>query len=149
MENIFMKNLPDFTKVNYFPKNEAFFNNAISATKELVDINARYASEVLETSVGFANLYVEGSEKQYQVVSDVKDVKDYTSKQSALVEEYSAKVAEIAEENIKLAQDVSEQYQSWFKKNFEAAEVVAKEAAEEVQKATTKTAAKKTAKKAA
>jgi hypothetical protein len=149
MENYFFKNMPDFSNVNYFPKNDAFFNTAVSATKELVDINAKYASEVLQKSIGMANLYVENSEKQYQAASEVKDIKDFSATQSALVEDYTARITEVAEANMKIAQGATEEYQAWFKKNFEAAEVVAKEAAEQVQKATTKPAAKKSAKKAA
>ena len=148
MENYF-KNLPDFTNMNYLPKNDAFFNTAIAATKELVDINAKFASEVLETGIGFANLSVENSEKQFKVVAEVKDAEDFSARQTVLLEEYSAKVSEVAEHNIKVAQDAGEVYTAWFKKNFEAAEVVAKEAAEEVQKVAAKKPATKRTKKAA
>lgn len=149
MKNYFFKDLPDFSNFNTFAKNDVFFNTAINATKELVDLNAKFANAVLNSGVDFADFYVESSEKQYKATADVKDINDYTAKQTAFVEEYSSKLAEVAESNIKMVQDASEEYAAWFKKNFEAAEVVAKEAAEEVTKAAKPVAAKRTTKKAA
>lgn len=119
---------------------------AIAATKELVDINSKMMGKVLDAQISLANLYVESSEKQLATIQAADDPKDYMAKQAALLEEYSAKLADAAQANVKLAQEVSEELKGWFEKGVKTADKAVKKAAAEatpIKAAPKKPAAKK------
>lgn len=105
--------------------------NSIEAAKALVDINGKLMSKVLEGQVALANLYIEGSEKQLDAASASTDPKEFLATQTALVQEYSAKLSEFAESSAKLAEETSQELKSWFEQGLETSK-------EEVKKATTK-----------
>ena len=120
MQTQVFKNVPDFTRLI----DPAIFDNAISATRELVEINARLMERYLENQVNLANLCVESGEKQLKVNSAVTDPQDFTEKQSELYEEYRVKFSEMTGNNIKLAQDAGEEYVAWLKRNMPNKEAV-------------------------
>lgn len=120
MQTQFFKNFPDMTRL----VDPAIFDNAISATRELVKINGRLLEKYLENQISLANLCVEGGEKQLKVSSTVTNPQDFTEKQSELFEEYREKFSEVTGNNIKLAQDAGEEYAGWFKRNIPTAEAV-------------------------
>ena len=97
----------------------AYGKDALSAAKELVEINSRLMSKVLESQIGLANLYVEGSEKQLDVAKASSDAKVFIASQTALVEEFSGKLTEVAQANAAVAQQVSEELKVWFDKGVE------------------------------
>lgn len=102
---------------------------AIAATKELVDINSKMMGKVLDAQISLANLYVESGEKQLATIQAANDPKEYMAKQAALLEEYSAKLADAAQSNVKLAQEVSEELKDWFEKGVKTADKAVKKAA--------------------
>lgn len=114
MQTQIFKNFPDMTRL-FDP---AIFDNAISATRELVEINGRLMERYLENQINLANLCVEGSEKQLKVNAAITDPQDFTEKQSGLYEEYREKLSEMTGNNIKLVQDAGEEYVAWFKRNM-------------------------------
>ena len=120
MQTQFFKNVPDITNLI----DPAIFNNAISATRELVKINGRLMERYLENQISLANLCVEGGEKQLKVNSTITNPQDFTEKQSALFEEYREKFSEVTGNNIKLAQAAGEEYVDWFKRIMPTAEAV-------------------------
>lgn len=111
--------------------------DAISAAKELVDINARLMSKILESQIGLANLYVEGSEKQLDVAKSSTEPKEFIASQTALVEEFTGKLTEAAQTNAAVAQQVSEELKTWFEKGVEKSVKSADEAVQEVVKVAT------------
>lgn len=137
MQTQVFKNVPDLTKLI----NPSLFDNAIVAARELVNINGRLLERYLENQISLANLCVEGGEKQLKVNNFVTNPQDFTEKQSELYEEYREKFSEVADNNIKLAQEAGEEYAAWFKRNMPAAEQVTQKAV----KTGTKTAQKKAA----
>ena len=112
-----------------------FGKDAISAAKELVEINSRLMTKVLESQISLANLYVEGSEKQLDAAKS-GDVKDFIATQTALVEEFTGKLTEAAQANAAVAQEVSEELKTWFEKSVEKGVKSADEAVQEVVKQT-------------
>jgi len=108
--------------------------DAVASTKELVDINAKLMNRALESQIGFAQLWVAGSEKQLEVAKSAGDVKDYVAAQTALVEEFAAKLTEAAQANAAFAQQVSEELKAWFEKSVEKGVKSADEAVKEVVK---------------
>lgn len=111
--------------------------DAISAAKELVEINSRLMSKVLESQISLANLYVEGSEKQLEVAKGSTDPKEFISGQTALVEEFTGKLTEAAQANAAVAQEVSEELKTWFEKGVEKGVKTADEAVQEAVKVAT------------
>ena len=120
MQTQIFKNIPDISKL----VDPAIFDNAIAAARELVEINGRLMEKFLENQIGLANLCVEGSEKQLHAVGNVTDAQDFTEKQTTLIEEYREKFTAVTGNNIKLAQDASEEYVAWFKRNLPKTETV-------------------------
>ena len=112
-----------------------FGKDAISAAKELVEINSRLMTKVLESQISLANLCVEGSEKQLDAAKS-GDVKDFIATQTALVEEFTGKLTEAAQANAAVAQEVSEELKTWFEKSVEKGVKSADEAVQEVVKQT-------------
>ena len=137
MQTQVFKNVPDFTKLI----DPAMFDKAISATRELVEINGRLMERYLENQINLANLCVEGGEKQLQVNSAITDPQDFTEKQSRLYEEYQAKFTEVTGKNIKLAQEVGEEYVAWLKRNMPNTAAARPKAVKAADKSTPKKAA--------
>ena len=136
----------------YLDSFNGFGKSAIDATKELVEINSKLLSRMLENQISLANTFVESSEKQVAKAGKNADPKDFIASQTALFEEYSAKLAEAAQANAKLAQDASEELKVWFEKGVKTADEAVKDAAKSAAAASPiKTAAtvKAPAKKAA
>ena len=121
-------------QTDYLNSVSLFGKDYITAAKELVDINGKLMSKVLESQIGLANLYVEGSEKQLEVAKSSSDAKDFISAQTALVEEFTAKLTEAAQANSAVAQEVSEELKAWFEKSVEKGVKSADEAIQEVVK---------------
>lgn len=128
------KNVPDLNKLVDYLNVENF----LSATRELVEINARYMGEVLDNQVDLANFYVESGEKALEAVNDIKDYHDLAMKQKEMVEEFASKLTDITEKNIKLVQDTGKEIQTLFNRNLQAVE---KQVAKPVKAAVQKKAA--------
>ena len=138
MQTQVFNNIPDVSKLI----DPAIFDNAISATKELVTINGHLLQRFLQNQINLANLCVEGGEKQLKVNGLVTNPQDFTEKQTGLYDEYREKLSEVTANNIKLAQEAGEEYVAWLKRNMPVAEVAKPKAAKAV---VTKTAQKKAA----
>lgn len=110
----------------------AYTKNSVDSAKSLVEINGNFLNKVLESQVGLANLYVEGSEKQLEVATGTSDPQEFIAKQTALVEEYSAKLADFAQANAKLAEEASDKLKTWVESGVKLAEENMKEAAAKV-----------------
>lgn len=121
-------------QTEYLNSVSSFGKDAIASAKELVDINGKLMSKVLESQISLANLYVEGSEKQLDVAKSASDAKDFISAQTALVEEFTAKLTEAAQANAAVAQEVSEELKAWFEKSVEKGVKSADEAVQEAVK---------------
>lgn len=110
----------------------AYGKNSVDSAKALVEINGEFLSRVLESQKGLASLYVESGEKQLKVATETTDPKEYLAKQTALVEEYSAKFADYAQANTKIAEEASEKLKVWIEDGVKFAEESAKEVASKV-----------------
>lgn len=109
--------------------------DAISSAKELVEINSRLMSKLLESQISMANLFVAGSEKQLDVAKSTTDPKEFIASQTALAEEFTGKLTEAAQANAAVAQQASEELKSWFEKGVEQGVKSADEVVQEVVKA--------------
>ena len=116
---------------DFFGTFSSYGKDSISATKELFAINADLANKLLEKQLGFADLLIEASEKQLDIVS-VSEPKEYLARQTAIVEETAAKVADAAQETTALFQEAGEELKVWFEKGAKTAEESVKKAANEV-----------------
>ena len=116
-------------QTEFFNVFNLYGKEAIAATKELVAINSRLLSKVLESQVSLANLYVEGSEAQIEAAKDFSDLKTFVAKETALVEVYAGKLTEAAQSSVKLAQDTAEEFKGWFEKGLKTADEAVKEVA--------------------
>lgn len=121
------------TATDFLGSFSTFGKDSIAATKELFAINAGLANKLLEKQLGFADLLIEAGEKQLDVVS-VSEPKEFLAKQSAIVEETAAKVADAAQATTALFQEAGEDVKVWLEKGAKAAEDTVKKAAEEVAK---------------
>ena len=143
-------------KKEYVTTASDYGKSAIKANKELVEINGRLMSKMLESQISLASVLVESGEKQMAAAANVKDPKTYVETQTALLEEYAAKLTETAQSNAKLAQEAGEQLKAWFEKSVKTADEAVKEAAVKAgapmtsaKKPVAKPAVKKTAPKKA
>ena len=116
---------------NFFGAFNTYSKDSISATKELVAINADLANKLLEKHLGFADLLIEVGERQLDAVS-VSEPKEFLAKQTAIVEETAAKVADAAQATTALFQEAGEEIKVWFEKGAKTAEESVKKAAEGV-----------------
>lgn len=112
--------------------------NAYEAAKSLSELNSKIAEQVLERQMASTKLAVEGGLEQLKLAQESKDVKDYFGKQTALIEQYSAKSMEAAKENVALAQKIGEQYKAWLDVGFAKANDTAKDVSKKVEKAVKK-----------
>lgn len=126
---------------DYLKNFDAFGKNAFEAARELIEINSRVFEKVLEGQIGFANLVVEGSEKQAALAKEANDPQVFFKKQTELYEEYAGKFSDVAQEGVKLAQEAGEDFKGWFEQGLANAD--------KAGKAVVKTASKAAAKKAA
>ena len=110
------KNVPDMSKLVDYLNVE----NVLSATREFVEFNARYMGEFLDNQVDLANFYVDSGEKVLETTAGVKGYNDLVLRQKELAEEFAAKVTDIAERNIKLAQETGKEFQALLNKNLQA-----------------------------
>jgi hypothetical protein len=137
MQTQLFKNMPELTKL-FDP---AIFDNAITAARELVEINGRLMGRFLENQIGVANLCVDGSEMQMHTVGNITNPRDFTEKQTELYEEYRVKFTEVTNNGIKLAQDAGEEYVAWIKRHLPQPEMVKAKAAKAGKPAAGKAAA--------
>jgi hypothetical protein len=137
MQTQLFKNVPDFNKL----MDPALFEDAITAARELVEINGRLMEKFLENQINLANMCVEGGEKQLQAAGSVTNPQDFTEKQTALYEEYREKLSAVTDDNIKLVQDAGEEYVAWFKRNLPKTEAVKAKAAKSGKASTVRAAA--------
>ena len=105
-----------------------FGKSAFEAAKSLGVINGKLVEQAIEQQLSVANLYVEGGMQQVKLVQNSKDVKEYWTKQAALVEEYAGKIMDVAKDQVNLAQKAGEEYKAWLEKGMQQANVAAKAA---------------------
>ena len=118
MQAEILKYVPDVAKL----ADLSMVENALNATRELVELNGKVMGRCLENQIGLANLCVEGGEKQVKIATNVTDPQDFTVKQKELYEEYAEKLSAVAEDGIKFVQETGEEYAAWFKRNIPAVE---------------------------
>lgn len=106
-----------------------FGKSAVDATKELVEINSRLMSKILESQIKLTHVFVESSEKQISALSNMKDPSSFVETQTALFEDYSAKMTEAAQTSAQLAQEAAEELKAWFEKGVKTGEEAVKEVA--------------------
>lgn len=107
---------------------------AIDSTKELVAINGRLISKVLDNQIQFASTVVESGTKEVDPAI-AKDPKALFEFQSSLFEEYSVIFKSQAETGAKAFQEAGEEYKTWFEKSIKTADEAVKEVTETVAKA--------------
>ena len=111
---------------DYFKSLNDFSANAMEAAKELGELNSKLMEKTIALQMKAADLMVEGSMKQGQMVQETKEVKDYLSKQASLVEEYANMFVDLAKSNVALAQEAGEEYKAWAEKNMKSVDAAAK-----------------------
>ena len=125
----------------YFKNLDVFGKSAFEATRELIAINGRVFEKVLEGQMGVANLLIEGGEKAASLVKEANDPQVYIQKQSALFEEYAGKLADAAQESVKLAQGTGEDLKVWLENGVANADKAGKAVVKTVTTAASKKAA--------
>lgn len=121
-----MNNTTDF-----FGAFNAYGKDSISAVKELFAINADLANKLLEKQLSFADLMIKTGEKQLEVVS-VSEPQEFLAKQTVVVEETAAKVADAAQVTTTIFQEAGEEMKVWMEKGAKTAEETVKKAAEDI-----------------
>jgi hypothetical protein len=124
------KNVPDMSKlVDYLD-----IGNVFSSTRDIVELNAHYMGELLDSQVDLAKFYVDSGEKALLAISEVKDYQGLVMKQKDIAEEFATKVTDIAERNVKLAQDTGKEIQTLLNRNLQAIKVEAAKPVKAAQK---------------
>jgi len=90
-----------------------FGKSAFDSMRALGEINGKLAEKMLAQQLDVANLCVEGGMAQVKVAQDSKDVKDYLTRQSSLVEEYAGKFLALAKSQASLVREAGSEYQAW------------------------------------
>ena len=103
--------------------------NAIDSAKELVAINGRLMSKVLDNQIAFTSTVVDSSSKELGT-SATKDPKAFVQYQSSIIEEYSEIFKTQAQTNAKVFQETGEELKAWFEKSVKAADAEVKKASE-------------------
>lgn len=102
--------------------------SAIDSTKELVEINSRLLTKVLENQIQIANSIIEKSTPEIDAASAIKDPKKIIEAQSSMVQEYTGFLKEQAETSAKVFQAAGEELKTWFEKGLKTADAAVKEA---------------------
>lgn len=104
-------------------------NNALEAARALGEINSKLVENTIKQQLKAADLFVDGSMRQAKLAQEVKEVKDFVAGQTALIEEYAGRYAELAKDNVALAQEAGVEYKAWIEKGIKKADTVVKSAA--------------------
>ena len=121
MQQEFVNSMNDFSK------------QALNAAQALGAINSQLAEQLMAQQMELANLCVEGSVKQLRASQDSKDMKEFLEQQTQLVQEYTDKFTALAQNQVNLAQTLTEKYQTWFAQGVKQANDVAKTSAKSVK----------------
>ena len=117
----FFKKLPELKTPKFMPNNETLAKAAVEASKSLIELNAKYANELLQNSIDVTSLYVEGCEKLFDAAKHSQNGIEFTDEQIALFQEYRSKLSSAAQTNMKLVQSASSDYQTWLRNNVQTA----------------------------
>ena len=112
-----------------------FNNSTLEAAKALGEINSRLVEKAIKQHFKAADLLVESGLKQAKLVQDNKDIKDFLSNQTALMEEYTGKFVDLAKSNVTVAQEVGAEYKAWIEQGMQKAETTVKSVAKKASAA--------------
>jgi hypothetical protein len=105
-----------------------YSKTAMISAKELLAINSKMMGKMLDNQISLAALYVEGSEKQLGLMESLDNPTDFLSKETFLIEEYSTKLADVAQKRMQIAKETSDELKTWVEKGLKVADEAMKEA---------------------
>lgn len=94
---------------------------AMQAIKELGEINTAAMTKLTQRQMDMVGIYMEGSAKQMEMLSQTKSVQDMVTVQARLFTELNEKLMENARQTVQVLMDVKTDLSSWVEKNMEAA----------------------------
>lgn len=105
-----------------------YSKTAVISAKELLEINKRLMGKMLDSQISLAALYVESSEKQLGLMKSIDNPADFLNKETSLIEEYSSRLADVAQERMHIVKETSEEFKAWVEKGMKVADDAVKEA---------------------
>ena len=99
----------------------------VNSAKEFAAINSRLATRVLENQIVLANFFVDSSEKQLNLTKGVSSPAEYANRQTALLKELTAKIADTAQTSVKIAQETNTELKAWFENGIKKTDSAVKE----------------------
>ena len=113
LKNLVM-NLPNLSGINALPSNEAIVKSAFTVTKELLDLNAKYARKTLANSIDFANMLTQNYESLYQTEANAKTNNNFVG---PLIKTAKTNLYHTVKANTQLTQAAAEDYRAWLNKS--------------------------------
>jgi hypothetical protein len=95
--------------------------STLDAVNQLSVINGRLAEKLAAQQFDAATLCMQGGIQQLKLAQESKDVKDFLSKQTALVEEYAGKWLDLTKAQVGLAQAAGDEFKGLFEHGLERA----------------------------
>jgi len=94
---------------------------AMEAIKELGEINTNAMTRLTQRQMEMVSLYMEGSAKQLEALSQAKGVPDLITAQSQLFAELNEKLMENARQTLEVLVGVKTELSSWVEKSVQNA----------------------------
>jgi len=94
---------------------------AMQAIKELGEINTTAMTKLTQRQMDMVSIYMEGSAKQMEVLSQAKGVQDVVAIQARLFTELNERLMENARQTVQVLMDVKADLSGWVEKNMETA----------------------------
>lgn len=94
---------------------------AMEAIKELGEINTNAMTRLTQRQMEMVSLYMEGSAKQLEALSQAKGVPDLITAQSQLFAELNEKLMENARQTLEVLVEVKTELSSWVEKSVQNA----------------------------
>jgi phasin family protein len=95
--------------------------SAMEAIKELGEINTNAMTRLTQRQMDMVSLYMEGSAKQLEALSQSKGVPDIISAQSRIFSELNEKLMENARQTLEVLVEVKSELSSWVEKSMQSA----------------------------
>jgi len=105
-----------------------YSKTAVISAKELLAINGKLMSKLLDSQISLAALYVESSEKQIGLMGSMDNPAEFLSKETSLIEEYSTRFADAAQERVQIVKESSEELKTWVENGMKVADEAVKDA---------------------
>ena len=90
-----------------------FNQQALDATKQLIDINRRTSEKMVQNQLNVVDLYFESNAKLMELAKDYQDLPSYVAAQNTIAREYADKSMTVAKESLSTLSEARDELSEW------------------------------------